>query len=105
MPETFGQLLRRLRIAHNLSQEALSEAASISTSAVGAYERGLSASPHRETVRLLADVLELSGQARTEFENAARRKPTSRRSAGKDAMESTDNLQWSFLRSSDATMI
>jgi transcriptional regulator with XRE-family HTH domain len=59
-------------MAANLSQEELAEAASISASAIGAYERGVRTVPHRETVALLAAALGLNGSDRTEFELAAR---------------------------------
>jgi predicted ATPase/DNA-binding XRE family transcriptional regulator len=75
MPSEFGELLRRLRQAASLSQEALAEAAHISTSAVGAYERGIHSAPHRDTVKMLADALDLSGADLEEFERGARRKP------------------------------
>jgi predicted ATPase/DNA-binding XRE family transcriptional regulator len=75
MPSEFGALLRRLRQTANLSQEALAEAARISTSAVGAYERGINSAPHRDTVKMLAEALDLSGADLEEFEREARRKP------------------------------
>jgi predicted ATPase len=71
---SFGALLRRLRVAGNLSQEALAEAARMSVAAISAYERGLRSAPHRESMTLLADALGLSGAARREFEAAGRRK-------------------------------
>jgi transcriptional regulator with XRE-family HTH domain len=71
---SFGSQLRAHRAAAELSQEALAEAARISTSAVEKYERGVRVSPHRETVALLADALNLRGQPRADFEKAARRK-------------------------------
>ncbi len=74
LSRTFGTVLRRLRKAANLSQEALAERASVSAAAIGAYERGLRSAPHRDSVRLLADALGLSGEMRREFEFAARRK-------------------------------
>ena len=70
-------LLRKHRFECGSSQEALAEAAGISTSAVGAYERGVHGAPHRSTVRLLADALALTGVVRAEFEVSARRKPRS----------------------------
>jgi predicted ATPase/DNA-binding XRE family transcriptional regulator len=75
MPSEFGELLRRLRQAANLSQEALAEAARISVSAVGAYERGINSAPHRETVTMLAGALDLAGSDLEEFQQVARRKP------------------------------
>ena len=74
-PESFGTLLRRLRSAANLSQEALAEKARMSAAAIGAYERGLRSVPHRDSVELLAEALGLTGESKREFEIAARRKP------------------------------
>ena len=74
MSIAFGSLLRRHRLAASLSQEALAAAAGISVSAVGAYERGINSAPHRQTVLLLADALNLVGTRRAEFQVAARRK-------------------------------
>lgn len=81
MSSTFGTLLRRHRIEANLSQEALAETARVSPSAIGAYERGVHAAPHRYTVALLADALDLQGNTRAEFELAARRKPRAAKTA------------------------
>jgi predicted ATPase len=75
---SFGTLLRRLRIAANLSQEALAEKARMSAAAIGAYERGLRSVPHRDSVELLAEALELTGESRREFEGAASRKSRAR---------------------------
>jgi predicted ATPase len=75
---SFGTLLRRLRIAANLSQEGLAEKARMSAAAIGAYERGLRSVPHRDSVDLLAQALELTGETRREFEDAARRKSSAR---------------------------
>lgn len=74
----FGTLLRRLRIAANLSQEALAEKARMSVATIGAYERGLRSAPHRDSVELLAEALGLNGETRREFEGAARRKSPAR---------------------------
>jgi len=76
-PSRFATLLRQHRIDCGLSQDALAEAAGISTSAIGAYERGVHSAPHRTTIRMLADALRLDGAIRAEFEGAARRKPRS----------------------------
>jgi len=67
----FGALLRHLRDAADLSQEDLFERGGPSVEAISALERGLRRHPHRETVRLLADALGLSGRARLDFEAAA----------------------------------
>jgi predicted ATPase/DNA-binding XRE family transcriptional regulator len=70
---SFGELLRQYRVAHGFSQETLAELARLSTSAIGALERGSRRAPYRESVALLADALQLSALERTEFEGAADR--------------------------------
>jgi predicted ATPase/transcriptional regulator with XRE-family HTH domain len=79
MTIAFGSLLRRYRLAASLSQETLAAAAGVSISSVGAYERGVHSAPHRHTVSLLADALNLIGTRRAEFEAAARPKIRERR--------------------------
>jgi transcriptional regulator with XRE-family HTH domain len=71
-PQSFGKLLRRLRVAAALSQEALAERAGISARAVGDLERGVHHAPRLETVRLLADALALDAQDRATLLAAAR---------------------------------
>ena len=78
MSGTFGVLLRRLRIAANLSQEALAEHAQVSAGAISAYERGLRSAPHKESATRLAAALGISGATLVEFEIAARRKSRAR---------------------------
>ena len=68
----FGGLLRRLRIDAGLTQEELAEAARLSYRSISDLERGISLAPRKETIRLLADALNLAGAERTEFEAAAR---------------------------------
>jgi len=70
---SFGELLRQHRVARGFSQETLAELARLSTSAIGALERGSRRAPYRESVALLADALQLSGLERAEFETAADR--------------------------------
>jgi predicted ATPase/DNA-binding XRE family transcriptional regulator len=70
---TFGDLLRRHRRARALTQEALAERAGVSARAVSDLERGARSHPYRETARLLADALGLTGNARTGLLAAARR--------------------------------
>jgi predicted ATPase/DNA-binding XRE family transcriptional regulator len=77
--ESFGALLRNLRITAGFSQEALAEAAGVSTAAIGSYERGLRTAPHQDSVDLLADALSLTGATRLQFKAAARSKPRGRR--------------------------
>ena len=73
----FGSLLRQLRKDAGLTQEELAAAASLSPRSISDLERGINLTPHRETVRLLADALSLQGADRTQFEVAARRRVTS----------------------------
>ena len=74
-PVTFAALLRKLRTQARLTQEELAEAARLSPRSVSDLERGIAATPHRETVRLLADALHLADPARAEFEAVARGRP------------------------------
>jgi predicted ATPase/DNA-binding XRE family transcriptional regulator len=71
-PPPIGQLLRRYRTTAALSQELLAERAGLSVRAVSDLERGLRQAPRLETVRLLADALQLGEQQRTELFAAAR---------------------------------
>ena len=68
----FGERLRSLRTAALLTQEGLAEAASVSSRTISDLERGVNLTARKETARLLADALKLSGTARAEFESAAR---------------------------------
>src|SRR5579859_4476470 len=77
--QLFAALLRELRIRSGLTQEELAELARRSPRQISDLERGVVTTPQRETVRLLAEALELTGPARVEFEAAARgRLPQSR---------------------------
>jgi predicted ATPase/DNA-binding XRE family transcriptional regulator len=69
---SFGQMLRRYRTRRGLTQEELAEAARISARSVTDLERGVSRSPHKNTVALLADALRLAGAERAAFLEAAR---------------------------------
>ncbi|HYI26134.1 MAG TPA: helix-turn-helix transcriptional regulator, partial [Thermomicrobiales bacterium] len=60
----FGQLLRRHRLEAGLSQDDLAERAGLSTRGVSDLERGRRTSPRAETVRMLADALNLSAMDR-----------------------------------------
>jgi tetratricopeptide (TPR) repeat protein/transcriptional regulator with XRE-family HTH domain len=71
-PAGFAGVLRRLRTGAGLTQEVLAEAAGMSPRTISDLERGLATTPHKDTVRLLADALQLSGRDRVEFETAAR---------------------------------
>jgi predicted ATPase/transcriptional regulator with XRE-family HTH domain len=69
---SFGAILRRLRTAAALSQEALAERAMLSRNAISDLERGLRQAPRLETVRLLADGLALGEEDRAALLAAAR---------------------------------
>jgi len=71
-PSPIGELLRELRIQAQLTQEELAAAAGVSTRAVSDLERGIIRSPRKDTARLLADALNLTGDARSAFEATAR---------------------------------
>ncbi len=70
--EPFGEVLRRLRGAAALSQEALAERAGLSRNGISDLERGARLTPRLETVRLLADGMALSADERAELIAAAR---------------------------------
>lgn len=69
---TFAGLLRDLRTQAGLTQEELAEAAGLSARSISDLERGVNLTARKDTARLLADALHLTGAARTEFEAAAR---------------------------------
>ena len=74
----FGAVLKRLRVAAGLSQEALAERARMSAQAISALERGVRKTPYRETVALLADALGLSPEQRDALEATTVRRRTPR---------------------------
>jgi len=69
----FGDLLRRHRLAADLSQEALAERTGLSAHGISALERGVNRTAQRETLLRLANALALSSQDRAAFLGAARR--------------------------------
>lgn len=69
---SFAVLVQRWRHAVNLTQEGLAERSGLSPRSIQNLESGRVSRPRRDSVRLLADALGLSGRARTEFEHAAR---------------------------------
>jgi tetratricopeptide (TPR) repeat protein/transcriptional regulator with XRE-family HTH domain len=71
-PVEFAGELRRLRAGAGLTQEELARRAGLSSRAISDLERGRVRHPQKDTVRLLADALRLTGQPRAEFEAAAR---------------------------------
>jgi predicted ATPase/transcriptional regulator with XRE-family HTH domain len=68
---SFPRLLRRFRLAAELSQEELAARAGLSARAVSDLERGLRASPRPETVRMLAEALRLDAADRAALTAAA----------------------------------
>ena len=68
----FGALLRQLRTAAALSQEALAERAGLSPRGISDLERGVRRTPHLTTVSMLADALELGPADRQALLAAAR---------------------------------
>jgi tetratricopeptide (TPR) repeat protein/transcriptional regulator with XRE-family HTH domain len=68
----FGEFLRSLRAFARLTQEELAQASGVSQRAISDLERGVNLTARKDTARLLADALNLSGPARAEFESAAR---------------------------------
>jgi predicted ATPase/DNA-binding XRE family transcriptional regulator len=70
---SFGTLLRNRRHAAGLTQEELAERARLSVQTISTLERGTRHTPHRDTVQLLAEALELETEERARFEIAARR--------------------------------
>ena len=68
----FAGLLRQLRDDAGLTQEELAEAASLSPRSISDLERGVNLTTRKETARLLADALGLTGSERTRFEATAR---------------------------------
>ena len=71
-PAGFAAVLRSLRTRAGLTQEELAGTAGLSPRAISDLERGVVRVPHKDTVRLLADALRLTGPARDEFAAIAR---------------------------------
>ena len=61
---SFGDLLRQLRTSAALSQEALANRAGLSLRGISDLERGARRMPQLNTVRMLADALDLSAEER-----------------------------------------
>jgi predicted ATPase/DNA-binding XRE family transcriptional regulator len=71
----FGHLVKRLRLAGDLTQEELAERAHVSPRLISDLERGTSHRPRRDTVDLLADGFRLRGAERERFVALARCRP------------------------------
>jgi tetratricopeptide (TPR) repeat protein/transcriptional regulator with XRE-family HTH domain len=77
----FGARLGAVRQLAGLSQEDLAERSGLSVRAISNLERGRTRAPHPDSVRRLADALDLHEAARAEF-FAAARPPAHRATAG-----------------------
>jgi len=71
MTDSFGELLRRLRIGASLTQEALADRCRISPATIAAIEQGRRRAPRLSTVRLIAEALELTAADRALLAEAA----------------------------------
>jgi len=74
-PVTFAALLRKLRTQVQLTQEELAEASGVRPRSISDLERGVAVTPQRDTIRRLADALNLTGLVRAQFEAVARGRP------------------------------
>jgi predicted ATPase/DNA-binding XRE family transcriptional regulator len=61
-PSEFGELLRRFRVAANLSQDELAQRAGLSVRGISDLERGARRAPYPHTVSALADALGLTAE-------------------------------------------
>jgi transcriptional regulator with XRE-family HTH domain len=77
---TFGEALRRHRVAAGLTQEELAERAGLSVRGLSYLEKD-GRQPYRDTVRRLADALRLEPDARLVLEQAAREAPAAHEDA------------------------
>jgi predicted ATPase/DNA-binding CsgD family transcriptional regulator len=68
---SFGALLKRIRLAAGLSQEALAARANLSTRAISDLERGINRAPRYDTLELLVNALPLSQKQRDMLRVAA----------------------------------
>ncbi len=73
-PRSFGELLRRYRIAAGLTQEELAEQAGLSARAIGALETGARRAPRKDTVALVAKALGLTSAEHVLLASAARQR-------------------------------
>jgi tetratricopeptide (TPR) repeat protein/transcriptional regulator with XRE-family HTH domain len=72
--QSFGDVLRRYRLAAGLTQEELAAQAGLSARGLSDLERGARRAPRRETVQLIAEALQLSASERTQLEAAAHKR-------------------------------
>jgi len=67
-PSEFGRLLKRYRLAAELTQQALAERAGLSAHGISDLERGVNRTPQADTLSLLAEALGLSDDERAALE-------------------------------------
>ncbi|MEU3478424.1 helix-turn-helix domain-containing protein [Streptomyces sp. NPDC033754] len=70
--DQFGGLLRDHRRRSGMTQQQMADLATLSVRAIRDLESGRARRPRQETVRLLADVLRLTGASRDAFHDAGR---------------------------------
>src|SRR5260370_35938685 len=68
---SFGILLKRYRMAADLTQEALAARAGLSARTIADLERGINRTPRHDTFELLMSALDLTAQQRALFLEAA----------------------------------
>lgn len=92
--QSFGDLLRRQRLAAGLTQEELADLAGLSVRGLSDLERGARRAPRRETLLLLAEALHLSEEQRARLEAAARQRevPAARTAGGSSSANSVPAL-------------
>lgn len=70
--ESLGSTLRRLRVAQNHTLESLAERSTVSGRTISDIERGVSVTPQRRTLQLLAEALEVADEDKGALLAAAR---------------------------------
>jgi predicted ATPase/DNA-binding XRE family transcriptional regulator len=75
---SFGDVLRRVRVAHGLTQEALAERSGLSVRGISDLERGVRRLPHRETILRLSAALQLTAEEQHLLLAFAQRSPRPR---------------------------
>jgi transcriptional regulator with XRE-family HTH domain len=93
-PVTFASLLRKLRTEAQLTQEELAEASGVRPRSISDLERGVAVTPQRDTIRRLADALNLAGLVRAQFDAVARGReaPAATEAAGTSVAAATRTL-------------
>jgi len=71
-PPTFATLLKQLRTEARLTQEELAYSAGLSPRSISDLERGISRTARKDTARLIADALAITGPVRERFTAVAR---------------------------------